>query len=67
MRWFALKEGYQKKPLWVNIDQVTHLRFTTGSDGLPMAFMVVSNGSEITTHDQEDLDKLQKVLTRNSI
>jgi len=66
MRWYPLKEGYQKKLLWLNIDQVIHIRFTTGSDGLPMAYLVGTNGTELTTHDPEDLEKLQQILQRNA-
>lgn len=66
MRWFPLKEGYQKKPLWLNIDQVIQIRFTTGSDGQPMAYIVGSNSAEMTTHDAEDLEKLQQILQRNA-
>lgn len=66
MRWFPLKEGYQKKVVWVNIDHVTSVKFSTGADGLPMAYMILSTGAEVTTHDNEDLDKLHKILQKNS-
>ncbi len=66
MRWFPLKEGYQKKAVWLNIDQIIQIRFSTGSDGLPMAYLVSATGAELTTHDPDDLEKLQQVLQRNA-
>ena len=66
MRWYPLKEGYQKRTVYINFDLVTSVKFATGADGLPMAYMLMSTGAEVTTHDTEDLDKLHKMLERNS-
>ena len=66
MRWFPLKEGYQKKIVWVNVDHVTTVKFASGADGMPMAYMTLSTGSEVTTHDKDDLDKLQRILEKNT-
>ncbi|MDR3709688.1 MAG: hypothetical protein P4L33_15430 [Capsulimonadaceae bacterium] len=65
MRWFPLKEGYQKKLVWVNIDQLTCIKFSIGADGGPMAYLIVSNGTELTSHDTDDLEKLQHLLQKN--
>ena len=66
MRWMALKEGYQKKMMWLNIDHLTSVKFAVGADGQPMAYMLVSNGAEVTTHDPEDLERLHKILQKNA-
>jgi hypothetical protein len=66
MRWFALKEGYKKKPIWVNIDQIIQIRFGVGSDGQPLAYLSTASGEELSTHDTDDLEKLERVLHKNS-
>lgn len=66
MRWFSLKEGYKKKPVWVNIDQIIQIRFSSGSDGQPVVGLISASGEEITSHDAEDIEKLERVLQRNS-
>jgi len=66
MRWYPLKEGYQKRVVYVNFEHLTSIKFATGADGLPMAYMILTTGAEVTTHDPEDLDKLHKVLERNA-
>ena len=66
MRWFQIKEGYQKKAIWVNMDQIANVKFATGSDNLPMAYLILADGMELTTHDSEDLEKLAQILQRNS-
>jgi len=66
MRWLQIKEGYQKKQLYVNVDQLANIKFAVGSDGAPMAYLIYNDGMELTTHDPEDLEKVKQILQRNA-
>ena len=65
MRWIQMKEGYARKPLWINMDNVCSIKFSVGSDGQPMCYMTAADGEEVTTHDHDDLEKIKQVLQRN--